>query len=124
MDIFLLFLLYMFTRVNTLANILEIFSVLTGLTFFGLLFSWVVCDQKDLKSINITPTFLKSIAVCWVALLLLVVLVPRQKDIAIIAAGYFTFQAATSEPAKKIYTIINDKLDQEIEAIVKGKKKD
>lgn len=129
-----LFLLYTWTRLNTL-NEMIFFIFICLLTFSGILLIYGD-SQKNLYDYNKESSgFKKGVAAHQLLKKLLLplsicitlhILVPSQKDVAIIAGGWIVKEAVQSEIAQQIgdktYKLIMGKIDQELEKLEPKKK--
>lgn len=113
MDIFLL---YLWTRLDSIQ------MVFIGLSMFGFgivfhcLLEWVTAYRKEDK--DTSKALLKRAAKYTLIPVMALVVIPSQKDTAIIAGGWAVKQIATSEGAQqlgsKTLAIINGRLDEEL----------
>lgn len=129
-----LFLLYAWTRLNTLNEmIFFIFMCLLALSLMLLIYGGC---QKDVYAYNkessgfkqgvaahqLLKKLLLPLSIC----ITLYILVPSQKDVAIIAGGWIVKEAVQSEVAQQIgdktYKLIMGKIDQELEKLEPKKK--
>jgi hypothetical protein len=118
MDIFLL---YLFTRIDELRGLLDLIAF-GGTVLFGagMFIRLMGCPDDEFKP------FLWTWRLCAVAAgigLAGKVLVPSQKDLALIVGGKLAIEAAQSPTAKKVYTIVDDMLDEQLAKIAKRKEK-
>ena len=114
MDIFLL---YLFTRVDTL----------NGMFFFVAVVGSVIIAVASVEAYSSesepAQIFVKKWRWVPIVAALLLVATPRQKDLAIIVGGHFAIEAAQSDTAKKIYAIVTDTLDEKLAEIAKKRAK-
>jgi len=115
MDIFLL---YLWTRLDALNMVFALMA--TVMTLSALVASGIYISaslDEDEFALKVKPILVKNL---WLAGILLTVsvLLPTQKDAAIIAGGWAVKQVATSEGAQqlssKTFALINGKLDEEL----------
>lgn len=128
MDVFLL---YLFTRVDDLRGIATCFSLvgfIGGLSY--VLFRAVLMVAGDEFKPGERASMEAGLrAFKWPLIAVIVgviavkMIVPSQKDLAIIVGGKLAVEAATSDTAKKVLDLVNGKLDEEIAAIAKAKAK-
>lgn len=123
MDIFLL---YLWTRLDSIDSVISI------LFFVGLI-STAICaialgiaantDGLDDPLTEVWKSNGLRLAKYTLAIMLIGVIIPSQKDAAIIAGGWAVKQVATSEGAQqlssKTFALINGKLDEELSKLKK-----
>lgn len=127
-----LFLLYLFTRLDPMHGALCFLTVAPIFVGMGSLIGFSCAadfahsvDERANLHLWRKRLVLLSVVVFFAAGIFKVLL-PTQKDLAIIVGGYLAIQAASSEPAKKVYSIVNGLLDEqlaELEAAQKQKKR-
>lgn len=123
MDIFLL---YLFTRVDALHSAIAgmmIPAILIAVISAGFLTAFRFINDEELAkhAIGVKKIFIIS-AIAWVFLGGMSILVPTQKDLAIIVGGYFTIEAAKSDTTKKVYQLVQGILDEESEKLAQRQK--
>ena len=118
MDIFLL---YLWTRLDSIngfafAALLIVAAVVIGLAITWLINAGIGGSYEDTSKASKAALFKAAKYAIVPALVLLIV--PSQKDAAIIAGGWAVKQVATSEGAQqlssKTFALINGKLDEEL----------
>lgn len=122
-----IFLLYLWTRLDII-NLLSIIGliVLIGIIVFsGISYSYNkdmlgYLDKCDVGMSTAKNLFKKTLP--WISLpLLLILIVPSQKDAAIIAGGWLVKEISTSEKVntigQKTFDLINGKLNEQLEAL-------
>lgn len=119
MDIFVL---YLFTRVDELRSVINYGAFLTLFATIITLLMWLFVLDEAPEMIKTCKRWFIGFLVFTTACMSLKVLVPSQKDIAIIVGGHYALQAAQSGTARKILELVEGKLDEEIERIKKPKK--
>ena len=118
MDIFLL---YLFTRVDSLKEMLTFVLILGGIGG-GFLVAFGGFSYRDDEIKAFREKWLNKYLLLTCAMMVLSVATPRQKDLAIIIGGHFAIEAAQSGTAKKVYAIVQDVLDEKLAEIAKKKK--
>lgn len=114
MDIFLL---YLFTRADVVS---DVFQFIMFISFVVMVFAVIFSLTNDKGGAGKTVLlYAKRLALAAVSFCLLYMVTPRQKDLAIIVGGHFAIEAAQSDTAKKIYTIVQGALDEQIAEIAK-----
>lgn len=121
MDIFLL---YLWTRLDSIVAFAWLLAVAAGAAFIGFLITWLVNNDmsefgdKYKTQANSAKKALLTVARYASIPVLMLLLIPSQKDAAIIAGGWAAKQIATSEGAQqlssKTFALINGKLDEEL----------
>ena len=108
-------LLYLFTRVDVIQGLLIAIAILGGaiLLISGLHFGF------ELKLVKWWSFVKWKVLPIYVSVLLVSVLVPSQKDLAIIVGGHYAIAAAKSETAEKIKNIIDLTLDKQLKELKK-----
>lgn len=119
MDILLL---YVFTRIDVVGTVAMILAILAGAITGGC--HLAVVDNYRRENIPIWKTWRKRWASIAGIALGLFILLPTQRDLAMIVGGHLTVRAAQSETARKVYTIIEDLLDAEVAKIAKKRKEE
>lgn len=69
---------------------------------------------KDESSGKALQKWAKAISICFPFVALLLVLVPDRRDLAIIVGGHLTLEAVKSDTVQKVYTIVQDVLDEQL----------
>lgn len=117
MDIFLL---YLWTRLDTFS---ALSTAVMGFGFFATALAtaiWLAEDLPLAKTVSIA-----SAKVC-IGAGIIFLIIPSEKDVAIIAGGWAVKQVATSEGAQqlssKTFALINGKLDEELAKLKKETK--
>ena len=120
MDIFLL---YLFTRVDAIQGLFFALTLISGVFIFGTgMFAAMSCSEYEKNVREWCRTALKKWTWLPVLCATLTVATPTQKDLAIIVGGHFAIEAAQSDTAKKIYSIVTDTLDDKLAEIARRKK--
>lgn len=125
MDIFLL---YLWTRLDSIQTTFAILMVSGGMAMTVLAVAWGVNSEYegDKPKAIALKAYLIKIAKYMVAVVIASVIIPSQKDAAIIAGGWAAKQIATSDKAQQISTktfdLINGKLDEELSKLKKDSK--
>lgn len=120
-----IFLLYIWTRLDSVTGMLWVVFIATIIVALsGLVVWWLnagIYDDTGKKGKEVT----KRVAPYLAIIAVLIVVVPTQKDVAIIAGGWLVKQAASSEFAQEIgaktYSVIMGKLDAELESMKPNK---
>ncbi len=89
-------------------------SIAGGLLYFIVLFIFI--HTEEFKKALLPPVVVGFL------LIFSSVLIPSEKTIYLMAGGYATQEIVTSDTAKKVLEILNEKLDTELEGL-KSKKK-
>ena len=107
-------LLYLFTRVDVLLTISVIVIILGGMAmFFSAIFSNIEKGQGPAEIL--ASKWFKTGRNCLIACVAVLVIVPSQRDLAIIVGGTLAVHAAKSDTARKIVDLANQVLDEELE---------
>lgn len=116
-----IFLLYIWTRLGSVNGMLWVVFIATIIVALsGLVVWWFnagIYDETGEKGKEVAKRATPYLAL----IAALVVVIPTQKDVAIIAGGWLVKQAASSEFAQEIgaktYSVIMGKLDAELESM-------
>jgi hypothetical protein len=121
MDIFLL---YLWTRLDAIVTFAWVAVIVSGIVLSGCVIAWMVNNDMagfgsdyEKKAISAKAAAFKAVRYAALPVIMLL-LIPTQKDAAIIAGGWAAKQIATSEAAQQIssktFALINGKLDEEL----------
>jgi hypothetical protein len=113
------FLLYLFTRLDSLNGILAFLGVCITLATAASLAVACFLLANDEKY----PTFFHKLWLACSAVLLLNIVVPTQKDVAIILAGSTIMSLAKTDDAKRITSKSVQVVEQYLDAFLKKEKK-
>ena len=115
--------LYLFSRLDGIKDGLA-FALTVGAVLCAILFVIYLiskddpsCDGTAAKNIAVLPR--KAIRNTFIGVFILNLLLPTQRDMAIIIGGKLAADAARSETAQKLLVLVNQVLDKEIEALKK-----
>ena len=106
-------LLYLFTRVNVLLTASVVLIALGGMAMFiGAMFANI--ERGHGPSEIFAANWFKTIRNCIIACFVVLIIVPSQRDLAIIVGGTLAVHAAKSDTARKILDLANQVLDEEL----------
>ena len=106
-------LLYLFTRVDVLIKASVIAIIFSAMAMFIL--SMFANMEKGHGSAEIfASTWFKRLRNCIIACFVVLIIVPSQRDLAIIVGGTLAVHAAKSDTARKILDLANQVLDEEL----------
>lgn len=121
MDIFLL---YLWTRLDAITVALSFLLFAGVVTVILSCITWSAKYRKEEQENG--KVFTWQVAKYTLILLIALIVIPTQKDAAIIAGGWAVKQVATSEGAQKLssktFALINGKLDEELAKLKKETK--
>ena len=116
------FLLYLFTRINSVHNLAVVGLSITTLSVFVrvILTSVHAGYTKEAEAIAKLKWGKYIVVACACTSVLLIL--PSQRDVAIIVGGSLAKDAVLSETGQKIFTLVNSTLDRELKRLEEDKK--
>ena len=117
----MLFLLYIWTRLDTLNLVLIVmWGLLSILMFFFMMGGVCETDEKVLQQFKY---LLKRIVAAWAVLLILIVAIPTSKDLAILTGAYVLREVSQTTEAQEIASDLKTLILQRVKEAAKEEKK-
>ena len=118
------FMLYLFTRLDSLNGVLAAVTALTVVaTVITIVIACIMHTHDEAYPSKDHPKFFNKIWLACSVLMLINIIVPTQKDVAIILAGSTIMQIAKTDEAQRITSKSVRVVEQYLDALLKDKEK-